>query len=150
VLSSWSKELHKLHLSELDTLVTPDTRLRWYRSLIARKWTYSRRPGPSRPRVMKTIVDLVGRMALDNPSWGYTRIQGALANLGHQVARGAIANILKENGIDPAPQRDAHTRWPTHWECLTATDFLSVEVLTFKGSITSTEPMILDTRHAKS
>lgn len=127
-------------LSELDTLVTPDTLLRWYRQMIARKWTYSHRPGLGRPRVMTTIVDLVMRMALDNPSWGYTRIQGAMANLGHQVGRGTIANILKENGIDPAPARDAHTRWSTflkaHWECLTAIDFLSVEVFTFKGLIT--------------
>ena len=127
-------------LSELDTLVTPDTLLRWYRHLIARKLTYSHRPGPGRPRVMTTIVDLVIRMALENPSWGYTRIQGAMANLGHQVGRGTIANILKDNGIDPAPARDAHTRWSTflkaHWECLTATDFLSVEVFTLKGMIT--------------
>jgi putative transposase len=127
-------------LIELDTLVTPDTLLRWYRKLIALKWTYRRRPGLGRPRVMKTIVDLVMRMGLENPSWGYTRIQGALANLGHQVGRGTIANILKENGIDPAPERDAHTRWSTflnaHWECLTATDFLSVEVFTIKGLIT--------------
>jgi len=89
---------------------------------------------------MTTIVDLVVRMALENPSWGYTRIQGAMANLGHQVGRGTIANILKENGIDPAPARDAHTRWSTflkaHWECLRATDFQSVEVFTLKGLIT--------------
>ena len=70
-------------LSELDTLVTPDALLRWYRKLIALKWTYCHRPGPGRPRVMKIIADLVMRMALENPSWGYTRIQGALANLGH-------------------------------------------------------------------
>jgi transposase InsO family protein len=79
-------------------------------------------------------------LALENPSWGYTRIEGALANLGHQVGRGTIANILKENGIDPSPERDAHTRWSTflkaHWECFTATDFLSVEVFTLKGLIT--------------
>jgi len=89
---------------------------------------------------MTTIVDLVMRMALDNPPWGYTRIQGAMANLGHQVGRGTIANTLKENRIDPAPTRDAHTRWSTflkaHRERLTATDFLSVEVFTFKGLIT--------------
>jgi hypothetical protein len=65
-----------------------------YRKLIALKWTYSRRPGPGRPRVMKTIVDLMVRMALDNPSRGYTRMQSALANLRHQVGRGTIANIL--------------------------------------------------------
>jgi putative transposase len=73
-------------------------------------------------------------------SWGYTRIRGALANLGHQVGRGSIASILKENGIEPAPERDEHTRWSTflkaHWECLTATDFLSVEVCTIKGLVT--------------
>ena len=89
---------------------------------------------------MKAIVDLILRMALDNPSWGYTRIRGALANLGHQVGRGTIANILKENGIEPAPERDGHTRWSTflkaHWECLAATDFLSVEVCTFRGLVT--------------
>jgi len=62
---------------------------------------------------MKTIVDLILRMALENPSWGYTRICGALANLGHQVGRGTIANILREHGIEPAPDRDRHTRWST-------------------------------------
>jgi putative transposase len=139
-LARKAQALGRKVLSELDTLVTPDTLLRWYRKLIALKWTYSRRAGPGRPRVMKTIVDLVLRMALENPPWGYTRIQGALANLGHQVGRGTIANILKDHGIDPAPSRNAHTRWSTflkaHWECLTATDFLSVEVFTFKGLIT--------------
>lgn len=89
---------------------------------------------------MKTIVDLVLRMALENPSWGYTRIRGALANLGHKVGRSTIANILREHGIEPAPERDRHTRWSTflkaHWECLKATDFLSVEVHTLRGLIT--------------
>jgi transposase InsO family protein len=89
---------------------------------------------------MKTIVDLILGMALENRSWGYTRIRGALANLGHQVGRGTIANILREHGIEPAPERDRHTRWSTflkaHWECLTATDFLSVEVYTIKGLVT--------------
>ena len=78
--------------------------------------------------------------SLENPSWGYTRIRGALSNLGHQVGRGTIANILRDNGIEPAPERDAHTRWSTflkaHWECLTATDFMSVEVCTFRGFVT--------------
>jgi transposase InsO family protein len=89
---------------------------------------------------MKTIVDLIVRMALENRSWGYTRIRGALANLGHQVGRGTIANILKENGIEPAPERNGHTRWSAflkaHGECLAAADFMSVEVCTFRGLVT--------------
>jgi putative transposase len=127
-------------LNELETLVTPDTLLRWYRELVAFKWNYSQRRGPGRPRIMKTIVELILQMALENPSWGYTRIRGALANLGHQVGRGAIANILRDHGIEPAPERDAHPRWSTflkaHWECLAATDFLSVEVCTMRGLVT--------------
>jgi putative transposase len=131
-LARKAQALGRKVLNELETLVTPDTLLRWYRELVASKWNYSRQRGPGRLRAMKTIVDLVLQMALENPSWGYTRIRGALTNLGHQVGRGTIANILRENGIEPAPERDAHTRWSTflkaHWECLTATDFLSVEV----------------------
>jgi transposase InsO family protein len=118
-------------LNELETLVTP---------LVASKWNYSQRRGPGRPRIMRTIVDLILRMALENRSWGYTRIRGALANLGHQVGRGTIANILHEHGIEPAPERDRHTRWSTflkaHRECQSATDFLSVEVYTIKGLVT--------------
>src|ERR1700682_2713331 len=95
-------------LKDLDTLVTPNTLLRWYRELVVSKWNFSHRRGPGRPRVMQTIVDLVLRMALENRSWGYTRIQGALANLGHEVGRGTIANILREYAIDPAPERDKH------------------------------------------
>ena len=139
-LARKAQALGRMVLNELEILVTPDTLLRWYRELVASKWNYSQRRGPGRPRVMKTIVDLIVRMALENPSWGYTRIRGALANLGHQVGRGTIANILKDNGIEPAPERDTHIRWSTflkaHWECLAATDFLSVEVCTLKGLVT--------------
>src|SRR5207248_9470958 len=92
-----ARALGRKVLNELEALVTPDTLLRWYRELVASKWNYSHRRGPGRPRVMKTIVDLVLQMALENPSWGYTRIRGALANLRHQVGRGTIANILREH-----------------------------------------------------
>jgi hypothetical protein len=126
--------------NELETLVAPDTLLRWHRQLMLSKWNYTQRRGPGRPRVMKTIADLALRLAQDNPSWGYTRIRGALANLGRQVGRGTIANLLREHGMEPAPERDRHTRWSTfikaHWECLTATDFLSAEVHTIRGLVT--------------
>jgi putative transposase len=127
-------------LRELETLVTPDTLLRWYRTLIARKWNYSHRRSRGRPRTQHTIVELIVRMALENPSWGYTRIQGALANLGHEVGRGTIANVLREQGLEPAPERGRRTRWSTflkaHWECVAATDFFTVEVCTLRGLVT--------------
>jgi len=97
---------------------------------------------------MKTIVDLVLPMALENRSCEYTRIQGTLANLGHQVGRGTIANILKEHGIDPAPERDKYAPWPTflkaHWECIAATDFFSVEICTIRGLVTHYGLFVID------
>jgi hypothetical protein len=86
-------------LKELETLVTPDTLLRWYRELIASKWNYSDRRGSGRPRVVTAIADLIVKMAIENPSWGYTRIRGALDNLGYQVGRGTIANILQRERV---------------------------------------------------
>jgi putative transposase len=61
--------------------------------------------GAGASRHLRELSQLILRMAQQNPGWGYTRIQGALANLSHQVGRGTIANVLKRNGIDPAPQR---------------------------------------------
>src|SRR5712691_8817171 len=70
-------------LREIATIVTPDTLLRWHRQLIARKWTYAK-PASSRRGVLAEILRLVVRMAEENPTWGYTRIQGALKNVGHR------------------------------------------------------------------
>jgi putative transposase len=84
------------------TIVTPDTILRWHRLLIARKWTFGRKR-PGRPGIMKEVSALIVRMATENPAWGYSRIQGALRNLDHRVARSTVAKVLKDNGIPPAP-----------------------------------------------
>ena len=124
-------------LREVATLVTPDTILRWHRELVARKWTYARhRPG--RPGVLRDIRRLVVRMATDNPRWGYTRIQGALKNVGHRVARSTIASILKAEGIPPSRERP--TAWRTflaaHWPALVAADFFTTEVWTVRGLVT--------------
>jgi transposase InsO family protein len=76
-------------------------------------------------------------MASDNPRWGYTRIQGALANLGYTVGRNTIKRILAENGIDPVGQRP--TSWKSflraHWGAIAATDFFIVEVVTWRGLV---------------
>src|SRR5437660_10019772 len=73
-------------LRDVATIVTPDTLLRWHRQLIARKWTYAHGRS-SRRGVLVEIRRLVVRMAEENPTWGYTRIQGALKNVGHRVGR---------------------------------------------------------------
>ena len=80
------------------------------------------------------------RLAQENPGWGYTRIQGALANLRHKVRRGTVANVLNHSGIEPAPERSKRTTWSTflkaHWKVLAASDFFSVEVWTPRGLVT--------------
>ena len=97
-LAAKGKPLGRKVLSEIATIVTPDTILAWHRRLIAAKWTYPRK-GVGRPGVMKEIRGLIIRMAEENPSWGYARIQGALRHLSHRVARSTIAKVLKEHGL---------------------------------------------------
>src|ERR1700736_528253 len=72
-------------LLELVSVVSPDTLMRWHRRLIAQKWSFTHRRGPGRPGIMRHISELIVRMAQDNPSWGYTRIPGAVANLSRKV-----------------------------------------------------------------
>jgi len=89
---------------------------------------------------MKEIERIVVRFAGENPSWGYRRIEGALANLGHHVARTTVANILRKNGIDPTPERGSRTSWRTflgaHWSTIAAIDFTTVEVWSRHGLVT--------------
>jgi transposase InsO family protein len=136
-LAALGQRLGRRILAQVATIVTPDTILRWHRELIARKWTYTaRRFG--RPGVQVEIRRLVVRMATDNPSWGYTRIQRALKNLDHQVARSTIARILKEQGIPPSRERPL--TWRTflraHWRALLAADLFTTEVWTVRGLVT--------------
>jgi transposase InsO family protein len=138
-LAAKAKALGREVLDEVANLVTPDTLLAWYRNLIGRKWTYSRK-GPGRPPVSPEITELVLRIASENASWGYDKIQGALANLGHTVSSSTVANILKRHGIEPAPERGKRTSWRTflkaHWEVMAATDFFTIEVWTPRGLVT--------------
>jgi transposase InsO family protein len=140
LLARKAKAIGRKALLELDTLVSPDTLLRWHRRLVAEKWDFSKRRSPGRPGLMREISQLIVRMANENPSWGYTRIQGALANLKHKVGRGTIANVLRRNGIEPAPERSKRTTWSTflkaHWKLFAARDFFSIEVWTMRGLVT--------------
>src|SRR4029453_13201524 len=124
-------------LMQVAGIVTPDTILRWYRKLIAQKYDGSPRRRRGRPMTRGDIADLVVQMAGENPQWGYSRIQGALANLGHEVAPKTGKRILHDHGIHPAPERSRHTPWKTfllaHCPGLAAAGFFTVEVLTLGG-----------------
>jgi len=136
-LAVLGKVLGRKVLTEICSIVTPDTIMRWHRKLIANKYDGSKSRKPGRPRVMLEIRNLVVRFALENRLWGYERIEGELGKLGHRVARTTVANILSENGIEPAPNRSKRTTWSEflqmHWESIAAMDFFTVEVWTAKG-----------------
>jgi putative transposase len=133
-LAAKAKLFGRKALDGIATIVTPDTLMRWHRKLIALKWTHQA-PRIGRPGLMKEIKGLIVRMATENSTWGYSRIQGELKGLGHKVARTTVANVLKENGIKPAPDRPSSWRsfLKAHWGQIAATDFFSVEVWTPVG-----------------
>jgi transposase InsO family protein len=112
---------------------------------VARKWTYAgtRTRGGA---VLAQIRQLVVRMAEENPTWGYTRIEGALKNVGHQVGRSTIARILKAHGLPPTPQRP--TSWQTflraHWGAIAGADFFTTEVWTWRGLVTFYTVFVID------
>jgi hypothetical protein len=115
-LAAKAKVLGRKTLDQVATIVTPDTLMRWHHRLIALKWTYkTARVG--RPGLMRAIAALIVRMAHDNSTWGYCRIQGELKALGHRVASTTIANVLGANGIKPAPDRPSSWRsfLKAHW-----------------------------------
>ncbi len=109
-------------------LVTPGTVLRWHRRLVARRWTYPHQTG--RPPVSAEIAALIERLATDNDSWGYKRIQGELLKLGHRVSASTIRRVLRALKIPPAPQRHTDMTWRkflhTQAATILATDFFHV------------------------
>jgi len=123
-------------LEDVANAAKPETILGWYRKLIAQKFDGSKaRRKIGRPRVDEEIEQLIARMARENPSWGYDRVVGALANLGHQVSDQTVGNVLHRHGIAPAPQRKHTTTWAVfiraHMAVLAGTDFFSVEVTSY-------------------
>ena len=108
-------------------LVTPETLLRWHRRRIARHWTQPCR-APGRPSTAASVGRLIIDMATNNPTWGYRRITGELAGLGHCVGASTVWRILKQHRIDPAPQRTSLT-WSQFLrsQAAVACDFAAVD-----------------------
>ena len=125
------KTLHRIRL-----VVRPDTVLRWHRDLIAAHPARISRPRRiGRPRTVRSIRQLILRLARENSTWGYRRIHGELRVLGIKVAASTVWEILKDAGIDPAPQRNSQT-WATFLrtqaEAILAADFFETVTLTGK------------------
>ena len=97
-------QLGRAALAQVATIATADTVLGWHRELPAHRCAPSRRR-TGRPRLEGGVRSLIRRMAVENATWGYRRIQGALPNLGHGVGRSTIARILREQGIPPSGRR---------------------------------------------
>jgi hypothetical protein len=127
-LAEIGKRLGRKGLQQVARIARPDTILGSYRRRVAEKFDGSKqRRSPGRPRVKVEVEALVVRFARENSGWGYDRIVGALANLGHQVSDQSVGNILRRHGIEPAPQTNKTTTWNEfirrHMDGLGGTDF---------------------------
>ena len=111
-LAEIAHRLGRRALEDVAATAKPDTILGWYRKLIANKFDGSKfRGSVGRPKVDQETERLVVQMARENPSWGYDRIVGALANLGHRLSDQTVGNVLRRHGISPASKRKQSISW---------------------------------------
>ncbi len=111
--------------------VQPETLLRWHRDLVRRRWTYTHRRS-GRPALSAGTVQLVLRLASENPTRGYRRIHGELTAMGVRLAPSSVWAILRRHGIDPTPRRSGPT-WSEFLRAQAATmlacDFFTVDTV---------------------
>lgn len=149
-LAELGAKLGKKALAEIATIAQPDTILAWNCQFANPQVDTSKPPRPvGRPCVDKEVEDLVIRMARENRSWGYDRIQGALNHLGYTISDQTVGNILKRNGIPPAPKRKETVTWREfvriHLDVLGATDFFNSNVWNWFGFLITSLFGFLDT-----
>jgi len=137
-LAEIGKRLGRAALQQVACVAKPDTIFAWYRRLVTRKFDGSKlRTSPGRPRIAPELEALIVRCARENSGWGYDRLVGGLANLGHVVSDQTVGNIHRRYGLQPAPKRSQNTTWKdfiaSHMAVLAGTDFFTVEVLTWRG-----------------
>jgi transposase InsO family protein len=138
-LARAAKPLGRALLADIAGIVSPDTLLRWHRELVESKAVKTRADKRGRPPTDEAVVQLVLRFAGENPSWGYDRIAGALAELGHSICDSTVGNILKQHAIVPAPHRRKGKSWSdfvaAHKDVLVACDFFTKDVWTLTGLV---------------
>jgi len=124
-------------LRQFGTLFSPDTILRWHRTLIARKYDGSGGKRGPKPTKANSVRKLVLQMAADNPGWGYGRIYGELKKLSYDVHWQTVRRVMLDAGLLPDPDKPYKTTWKTflasHWESIAACDFFSVEAWGLNG-----------------
>jgi putative transposase len=130
LLAVKGKALGRQQLKKIATVAQADTILRWHRELVEFNTFTKPNQKVGRPATDKKIVDLVLRMARENVSWGYKRIEGAMSNLGYSICSSTVANILKQHGIGPAPTRKRTMSWSTfigaHWDVFNGLDLNAI------------------------
>lgn len=133
-LAVLAQKLDRKVLERHELLVTVDTFRRWFRRLIAATYTSHRR---GRPRLNPETERLIVRMATDNPGWGEDAIRDRLAHLDIHVSDRTVSNVLRRNGVPPAPQRTPTNDWKrfldAHWPHLAALDFATFEIPDVRG-----------------
>ena len=139
-LAEIGAKLGKKTLEEIATVAQPDTILAWNRKFADQKVKTSEpRKSVGRPRVDQEIEEWVIRMARENRSWGYDRIQGSMKHLGYTISDQTVGNILKRHGVPPAPERQKTITWGefvrSHWEVFVATGFFNSELWSWFGPI---------------
>jgi transposase InsO family protein len=126
-------------LIEYANIARPDTIYAWHRKLVALKYTAKRKVKTEKQKRMAVIRELCVKFATENLTWGYGRIQGALANVGYDISTTSAGNILREKGIIPAPERTRRGNWKrfirSHMSVISVADFFTVEVWTLRGLV---------------
>jgi transposase InsO family protein len=140
-LGEIGKRLGRKGLEKVASVARPETVLGWFRKLVAQKFDGSKqRLYPGRPAISPGVASLIVKLARENSGWGYDRISGALANLGHKVSDQTVGNVLRRHGIAPAPKRRQTTAWKdfiaSHMAVTAGIDFFTAEVLTWSGLAT--------------
>src|SRR5215813_10231046 len=144
-LAELGQQLGKQALAAITTVARPDTILAWHRAFADQPCDHSQpQKSVGRPRIDKELEDLVVRMVRENRSWGYDRIVGALSHLGYRISDQTVGNVLKRQGIPPAPERKKTVTWREfiriHLDVLGATDFFSSELWTWYRLVTFSLP----------